>query len=86
MFFFKWKLGYESLIDSLTFEQILFIYIYIHYLYYILGFQGGTVVKNLSANAGDTRNSGLIPGLGRSSGGENTTHSSMVASKIPWTE
>ena len=27
------------------------------------------VVKNLSANAGDTRHSGLIPGLGRSPGG-----------------
>ena len=44
------------------------------------------MVKNLSANAGDTRNSGLMPGLGRSSGGENITHSSMVASKIPQTE
>ena len=28
------------------------------------------VVKNLPANAGDTRDSGSIPGLGRSSGGE----------------
>ena len=27
------------------------------------------VVKNLPANAGDIRDSGLIPGLGRSSGG-----------------
>ena len=26
----------------------------------------GTVVKNPSANAGDTRDAGLIPGLGRS--------------------
>ena len=32
------------------------------------GFPGGTVVNNTSANAGDT---GLIPGLGRSSGGGN---------------
>ena len=29
---------------------------------------GGTVVKNPPANAGDTRDSGLIPGLGRSPG------------------
>ena len=29
------------------------------------GFPGGTVVKNLPANAGDVRNVGLIPGLGR---------------------
>ena len=29
------------------------------------------VVKNLSANAGDVRDMGSIPGLGRSPGGEN---------------
>ena len=29
------------------------------------------VVKNLLANAGDIRDVGLIPGLGRSSGGGN---------------
>jgi len=32
----------------------------------ILGFPGGSVVKNLPANAGDTRHVGFIPGLGRS--------------------
>ena len=32
------------------------------------GFSGGSVVKNLPANAGDT---GSIPGLGRSPGEEN---------------
>ena len=31
-----------------------------------MGFLGGTVVKNLPANAGDTGDMGLIPGLGRS--------------------
>ena len=33
-----------------------------------MGFQGGAVVKNLPANAGegDTGEAGLIPGLGRS--------------------
>ena len=30
----------------------------------IIGFPGGTVVKNLPANAGDTRDVGSIPGLG----------------------
>ena len=30
------------------------------------------VVKNLSANAGDIRDVGLIPGLGRSPGGEHS--------------
>ena len=29
---------------------------------------GGSVVKNLLTNAGDTRDTGLIPGLGRSTG------------------
>ena len=29
------------------------------------------MVKNLPANSGDVRNRGLIPGLGRSPGGEN---------------
>ena len=33
-----------------------------------MGFPGGSVVKNLPANAGDTA---LIPGLGRSPGGGN---------------
>ena len=31
----------------------------------------GIVVKNLYANAGDKRDRGLIPGLGRSPGEEN---------------
>ena len=33
-----------------------------------IGFPGGTVVKNLPANAGDTKDSGLIPGSQRSRG------------------
>ena len=32
------------------------------------GFPGGTVVKNPPANAGDARDTGLIPGSGRSPG------------------
>ena len=31
-----------------------------------MGFPGGSVVKNPPANAGDTRDAGLVPGLGRS--------------------
>ena len=41
-----------------------------------LGFPGGSVVKNLPANAGDT---GLIPGSGMA------THSSILVLEIPWT-
>ena len=36
-----------------------------------LGLLGGSVVKNLPANAGATGDMGLIPGLGRSPGGGN---------------
>ena len=34
------------------------------------GFPGGSVVKNLTANEGNTGDSGSIPGLGRSPGGK----------------
>ena len=33
------------------------------------GFPGGTVITNLPANAGDTRDTSSMPGLGRSPGG-----------------
>ena len=36
-----------------------------------VGFPGGTVVKNLPANAGDIGDVGSIPGLGRSLVGGN---------------
>ena len=36
-----------------------------------MGFPGGTVVKNLPANAGNAGNTGLIPGSGRSPGEGN---------------
>ena len=35
------------------------------------GFPGGMVVENLPANAGDRRDSGLIPGMGQFPGGGN---------------
>ena len=44
------------------------------------------MVKNPPANAEDARDAGLIPGSGRSPGGEMATHSSVLAWKIPWTE
>ena len=36
------------------------------------GLRGGSVEKNPLANAGDTRDAGLIPGSGRSPGGEHS--------------
>ena len=47
---------------------------------------GGSVVKNLPANAGDVGDAGSIPGSGRSPGEENGNHSSIPTWKIPWTE
>ena len=45
-----------------------------------LGFPDGSVVKNLSANAGDTRDIGTIPGWGRSPGigNSNPLHSILA--------
>ena len=42
-----------------------------HSLLYPGGFPGGSVVKNLPANAGDTRDMGSISGWGRFPGGGN---------------
>jgi len=45
------------------------------------------VVKNPPANAGDTQDASLNPGLGRDSLEEEmATHSSILAWEIPWTE
>ena len=44
------------------------------------------VVKNLPANVGDIRDTGSIPGPGRSPTGGNGNHSSILAWRIPWTE
>ena len=44
------------------------------------------MVKKLSANAGDARDLGSIPGLKRSLEEEMATHSSILAWEIPWTE
>jgi len=38
---------------------------------YLKGFPGGSVIKNLPANAGESRDMGSIPGSGRSPGGGN---------------
>ena len=63
-------------------------------------FRVGSVVKNLSVNAGDIRDLGSIPGLGRSPGGgdgnplqysfpleeEMAIHSNILSWRIPQTE
>ena len=44
------------------------------------------VVKNPPANAGDIRDADLIPGLEDPLEEGMTTHSSILAWRIPWTE
>ena len=44
------------------------------------------VVKNFPANAGDIRDSGSIPGLGRFPGGGHGNILQYFAWEIPWTE
>ena len=50
-----------------------------------MGFPGGALVENLSANVGDSGDAGLFPGLGRSPGGVMATHSNILAWRISWT-
>ena len=51
------------------------------------GFSGGSVVKNLPANAGDIRDPGSFSELERSCGGEGmATYPSILAWRIPRTE
>ena len=44
------------------------------------------LVKNLLADAGDIRDPGSTPGLGRSLKEDMATHSSLLAWRILWTE
>ena len=53
------------------------------YPYQLLGFLGGSEVKNLLANAGDA---GSIPESGSFPRGGQDNHSSILAWRIPWTE
>ena len=49
-------------------------------------FQVSLVVKNLPANAGDLRDTGLIPGEKDLLEKGMATHPSILAWKIPWVE
>ena len=50
------------------------------------GVPGGSAGKESACNAEDTGDKGSISGLGRSPGGENGSHSSILALRIPCTE
>ena len=47
---------------------------------------GDSVVKDQPANEEDIGDTGVIPGPGRPPGGGNATNSSVLASRIPWSE
>ena len=44
------------------------------------------MVKNLPANAGDVRDVGSVPGLGRSAGGGHGNPLQYSSWRIPWAE
>ena len=50
-----------------------------------MGFPGGVVVKNPLASAENSRDTGSIPGSGRSPGGGNG-NAIQYSWKIPWTQ
>ena len=52
----------------------------------VIGFPGGSVVKNPPANEGDAGDTGSIPALGRSPGEGNGNPLQYFAWEIPWTE
>ena len=58
----------------------------VYYKGYNQGFKGGTSGKDLPANAGDTRDEGLIPGLGRCPEDRNGNSLHILVGKTPWTE
>ena len=55
------------------------------YMEEYIGFTGGSVVKNLPANAGGSGGSSLIPGSGRSPGEGNGNPLKYSCLKISWT-
>ena len=48
--------------------------------------QEALVVKNLSANAGDVRDTGTVPGSGKCPEEGMAIHSGTLAWRIPWIE
>ena len=51
-----------------------------------MGFPDGLVGKESACNAGDTGDSGLIPGLRKSPGRGNVNLRVFLQGKIPWME
>ena len=79
--YYRILIGFPMLYST-SLLVIYFIYISVHRL----GFLGGSVVKNLPASAGDSRDICLTFAWGDPLEKEMSTHSSILSWKIPWTE
>ena len=65
-----WCIAFELILHTFTCSKHNFV-MFLIWRHIKLDFPGDWVVKNLPANAGDTRDVSLVPGLERSSGGGN---------------
>ena len=86
--YFKVFLSHYSKCCHLHITQDSLLQIYIEFILGTdnLGFLGGSVIKNLPANAGYTRDTSSIPGSGRSPGGGHGNLLQYLVWRMPWTE
>ena len=75
-----------SIITEYKYKFLVLIALLLSFFAFIVGFLGGSVVKNLPANSGNAGDVGSIPGLGRYPGGGNGNQLEYLAWEIPWTE
>ena len=74
---------YNQMIEALRITAIMGnVYLFLK----IWAYQVVLVVKNPPVNAGDAGDTALIPGTGRSPGGEHGNLLHILAWEIPWTE
>ena len=64
---------------------LIFFFFFFTIVKHSMGLPDGSAGKDSACDAGDTGDAGSIPGWGRSPGGGNATHSSILAWKIPST-
>lgn len=67
MLYFIFLIYFIWLFILILYIYFMLYYLFVHVYLFILA-PGGTVVKNLPANTGGERDTGLIPGVGGSSG------------------
>ena len=62
---------HHKVINSMSVTELSVLFVCFNRGIVVWGFPGGSVVKNPPTNAGDARDLGLLPGLGRSPGNGN---------------